>query len=162
MAAIAFLAFWIVLGIGVFLVAMSNGRGAPGTRPSETLATRRGIAVLIGSFCVLVGGVLPAVVIAKNTNQSKAGYQGVKLTAAERHGRELFGRTCNECHTLAAANTAGKVGPNFDQLRPPKSLVLDAIINGRAQGNGRMPAGLLSGPDAEDVAAFVAKVSGRN
>ena len=40
--------------------------------------------------------------------------------------------------------------------------MLDAIINGRARGVGRMPAGLYSGQDAQDVAAYVAKVAGHN
>jgi mono/diheme cytochrome c family protein len=85
----------------------------------------------------------------------------VTLNASEKRGRELFGTTCNECHTLAAANTSGRTGPNFDELRPPKSLVLNAIKQGRAQGNGRMPAALLGGQDAQDVANFIAKVAGR-
>jgi mono/diheme cytochrome c family protein len=55
----------------------------------------------------------------------------------------------------------GKVGPNLDQLRPPKALILDAIKNGRARGQGQMPAGLVDGQDAQDVADFVAKVAGR-
>jgi mono/diheme cytochrome c family protein len=39
--------------------------------------------------------------------------------------------------------------------------VLDAIKNGRARGVGQMPANLLSGEDAEDVADYVAAVAGR-
>ena len=47
-----------------------------------------------------------------------------------------------------------------DQLRPQKALVLDALKNGRARGNGQMAAGLYTGQDAEDVASYVAKASG--
>ena len=53
------------------------------------------------------------------------------------------------------------MGPNLDQLRPPKALILDAIQKGRARGQGQMPAGLVDGQDAQDVAAFVAAVAGR-
>ena len=44
-----------------------------------------------------------------------------------------------------------QVGPNLDNLRPPEKLVLDAIHNGRARGNGQMAADLVEGEDAEDV-----------
>ena len=83
------------------------------------------------------------------------------LTASEKHGRELFGQRCANCHTLKAANAVAAVGPNLDQLRPTKALVLDAIENGRANGNGQMAAGLYTGQDAEDVATFVAKAVGQ-
>ena len=83
------------------------------------------------------------------------------LTAAEKHGRELFGQRCANCHTLKASNAVAQVGPNLDTLRPPENLVLDAIKNGRAPGNGQMAANLVEGEDAEDVAAYVAKAVGQ-
>ena len=73
----------------------------------------------------------------------------------------VFGERCNNCHTLAAANTAGKVGPNLDQLKPPYALVLNAIQTGRIRGQGTMPADIVSGKDAQDVARFVAAVAGK-
>jgi mono/diheme cytochrome c family protein len=98
----------------------------------------------------------------------------VKLTDRERHGRTLFAKNCNTCHTLAASRGAGKVGPNLDALissingATPKetqanrvTFIRSAIAQGRARGNGQMPAGLLDGQDAADVAAFLAKVAGR-
>jgi mono/diheme cytochrome c family protein len=84
------------------------------------------------------------------------------LTASEQHGRELFGMRCGNCHTLEAANTSGAIGPNLDELRPPKALVLNAIENGRAKGNGQMAANLYTGQDAQDVANFVAKAVGQS
>ena len=53
------------------------------------------------------------------------------------------------------------MGPNLDNLRPPEKLVLDAIHNGRARGNGQMAADLVEGADADDVAAYVAKAVGQ-
>ena len=38
--------------------------------------------------------------------------------------------------------------------------MLNAIQNGRARGNGQMPAQLYTGQDAEDVAEYVARVAG--
>ena len=85
---------------------------------------------------------------------------GVDLTAAEVKGRSVFALKCSTCHTLSASNAVGRVGPNLDNLRPPKGLVLDAIKNGRARGQGQMPAGLVDGEDAQNVAAYIAATAG--
>jgi mono/diheme cytochrome c family protein len=164
MAAIAFLLFWILVAGGLFLVAISGG--ARGAREQVLQAQGRGgrrAATAIITLAFLVFGVaLPTYVIARNKDSDEAGKQGIPLNASEKRGQEIFGRRCNECHTLAAANTAGRVGPNLDKLRPPASLVLDAVTNGRTRGVGTMPAKIVQGRDAKDVAAFVAKVAGRD
>jgi len=164
MAVWALIAFWVVVGLGVFLAAF-RGRSTP-SRPGTgggSGGASSPVAV-IGSIVVIVafGIALPAVVLAGNSgNKTKKAPGGVDLTTAEAHGRELFAQNCSTCHTLRAANAVGRVGPNLDQLRPPKVLVLDAIAKGRARGQGQMPADLLAGGDAQDVAAFVAAVAGR-
>lgn len=99
-------------------------------------------------------------------------------------GEELFKQQCGSCHTLAAAGTAGIIGPNLD----------DAFASGREQGfeessiqqlvagqiryppEGRfnaegqyvtstgspaMPADLVTGDDVDSVAAYVASVAGK-
>jgi mono/diheme cytochrome c family protein len=77
------------------------------------------------------------------------------LSAAEQHGRDLFIQTCGACHTLDAAGTFGQIGPNLGDIPLTESDVRTAIrIGGR--GSGNMPANLLQGKDARDVAAFVA------
>jgi mono/diheme cytochrome c family protein len=78
----------------------------------------------------------------------------------QKKGQQLFGQRCRMCHTLKAANATGKVGPDLDEPPRSKALVLDAIKNGRANGNGNMPAGVYQGADAEAVAEFVAVASG--
>ncbi|WP_326924500.1 c-type cytochrome [Capillimicrobium parvum] len=83
------------------------------------------------------------------------------LTNAQAHGRELFTHNCATCHTLAASNAVGLVGPNLDNLRPNEALVLNAIHQGRARGQGQMPANLVTAQDAKDVAAYVSAVAGR-
>jgi mono/diheme cytochrome c family protein len=71
-------------------------------------------------------------------------------------GQQLFVQTCGGCHTLSAASSSGTAGPDLDKLRPSRAAVLAAIeVGGRA--TGAMPARLLSGAEAERVAAFVAK-----
>jgi mono/diheme cytochrome c family protein len=72
-------------------------------------------------------------------------------------GRDLFASTCGTCHTLAAAGTTGTVGPNLDDLKPDQATVLAAIQD----GPGAMPANLLTGAQAQQVAAFVATSAGR-
>ena len=107
-----------------------------------------------------------------NRDNANAQIGGNKLTSAEKTGRELFGQHCGFCHTLAAANAIGKIGPNLDTLQPAQSLILHTILNGCLQsppsgspqtclGNGTMPANILQGQQAVQVARFVAKVAGK-
>jgi mono/diheme cytochrome c family protein len=121
------------------------------------------VAVVAFLLALVVLGIgVPAAVIAAVDNRTDIPAADVSnLTAAEKHGQELFGRRCVYCHTLKAANAAAQVGPDLDNLRPNKALVLDAIKKGRAQGNGQMAAGIYTGKDADDVAAFVAKAVGQ-
>ncbi len=157
---IAFVIFWVILGLAVFFVAMRGGqRGRP--TPGESKAATR-LTILFVMILFAFGIAVPTLVLAENgAHKAAEAPGGVTLTAAEQHGRYLFGQACNVCHTLSASQTSGKVGPNLDILRPPEALVLDAIVNGRARGNGNMPEGLYTGANAQDVAAYVAAVAGR-
>lgn len=152
---------WVVLGAGVVLVAMSATRKPHSEDRRGSRAGRLSFGVGMTLLTVLGVIAIPAVVLSDNASSNAEAKGGVDLTAGEVHGRELFAANCSVCHTLAASNAVGRVGPNLDQLRPPKALVLDAIKNGRARGMGQMPAGLLSGEDAQDVADYVAAVAGR-
>jgi mono/diheme cytochrome c family protein len=86
------------------------------------------------------------------------------LSPAEVHGRDLFVQHCGSCHTLAAAGTVGQIGPNLGDIAVDEADVLHAIrtgggrhAKGRAPGpSGNMPRNLVTGKDAQDVAAFVA------
>ena len=158
---IAFVLFFVALGLGVVFVAF---RGGPRARPDRSggpsRGGRRAIGVGAGVVIILIGIVVPGLVLASNSSDPK-GPGGVTLTDADVEGRELFARNCSTCHTLRAANAVGLVGPDLDELRPPAALTLDAIAKGRARGQGQMPAGLLDGEDAEHVAGFIEKVAGR-
>ena len=74
---------------------------------------------------------------------------------ADDPAKALFVEACGSCHALEAAGTSGGIGPDLDQLGVDEEQTLAAIENGGA-GSGQMPAGLLSGKDAELVAAYVA------
>lgn len=170
LAVALFVAFWVVLGLGMFLIAARRGRG-----PSPT-AQKRGSNRFVGfafAFMVVVFGIgIPAAILIGNRVNASAQVGGYRLTAGEKTGRELFGQHCAVCHTLAAANAIGKVGPNLDEVRPAASLVLHTINNGclpnapsgsaeQCLGYGVMPANVVTGNNARDVANFVAQVAGR-
>ena len=59
------------------------------------------------------------------------------------------------CHELEAAGTSGAFGGNLDDGRPSEAAVLKAIVD----GPGTMPANILNGVDAQEVAAYVARVT---
>ena len=93
-------------------------------------------------------------------------------------GRVLFTQKCGTCHTLAQAGTGATVGPNLDaafaqaradgmdndtiegvvqtQIAAPRVVEKDALNYGEVY----MPADLVTGQDAEDVANYVASVAG--
>ena len=163
MTVLVFTLVFVALGLGVLFVAISGGPGGARRRmASQTRRTRR-IALFNFIVAVLVLGLgIPAAVIATVEARNDVPSANVSnLTSAEKRGRELFGDRCANCHTLKAAGAVAQVGPNLDNLRPPKNLVLDAIHNGRARGNGQMAADLVEGEDAADVASFVAKAVGQ-
>ena len=84
-------------------------------------------------------------------------------------GGKIFVERCSGCHTLGIAGTQGsavkpqtreyKDGPNFDQRKEEKDQILYAIRNG-GFSSGPMPQDILTGPDAQQVAEFIAKYSG--
>jgi mono/diheme cytochrome c family protein len=97
-------------------------------------------------------------------SESEGGVGSLRTEAAsesDEQGKELFIATCKSCHDLDAVQASGVTGPDLDELGGlDRERVLNAIENG-GTGQGRMPAGLLEGQDAEDVARYVARVAGR-
>jgi mono/diheme cytochrome c family protein len=163
MSTLVFVLIWVVLGLGLLLIALSGGPSGAAQRMMSTSRVARRVSIVLFAIVAVVLGVLvPAAVIAAVKDQDDIPEANVTdLTAAEKEGRELFGLRCANCHTLKAANAIASVGPNLDELRPNKELVLNAIENGRSQGNGQMAAGLYTGEEADNVAAFVAKAVGQ-
>jgi mono/diheme cytochrome c family protein len=81
-------------------------------------------------------------------------------------GKKLFVSKCGSCHTLARAQTKGTTGPNLDQAfqQALKDGMKRSGFRGAIHGwilnpnrNGVMPAKLVSGENAHDVAAYVAQ-----
>ena len=99
--------------------------------------------------------------VSQQTEQpsTKGAVSKEKKATASGPGKQLFMQNCGSCHTLAAAGTSGAVGPNLDDLAPDQQIVLSAIENG-GTGSGRMPKGLVTGKQAQQVADFVSQSAG--
>jgi mono/diheme cytochrome c family protein len=162
MAVLAFVLLFVLLGLGALFMGMSGGpKGARERLQTQSRRGGRGVTLVFVLAILLLGIAVPAAVIATDKGRNSIPEANVKsLTKLQEHGRELFAERCKNCHTLAAAKATARVGPNLDDLRPPKSLVLDAIRKGRARGSGNMAADLVEGEDAEAVAQFVAVAVG--
>jgi len=92
--------------------------------------------------------------------------------ASTRQGAELFYERCAGCHSLDAANSFGSKpegdiqpgertnGPNFNVRKVKREDVLFAIRNGGFSG-AIMPANIVTGTQAEEVADFLDKYSGK-
>ena len=74
-------------------------------------------------------------------------------------GKSIFTASCGSCHTLADAGTSGAVGPNLDEAKPPKALVVDRVTNGQ----GAMPSfkDSLDSQQIEAVAEYVSSAAGK-
>lgn len=156
------------------VVAFGASKGTfSGLGKAMLTTSRSGSRALNGTLAIVyVAGIiaLPLVFIIGNRDNSNAQVGGIRLTPAMAAGRELFGEHCGICHTLAADNAVGKIGPNLDELRPSEAQVLRTLANGCLQkptssatvclGYGTMPADIVEGQQAKDIAVFVSRIAG--
>jgi len=126
-----------------------------------------GIGRVLLLAAVVAGGLVALVVTIAVSSGGRSAHvearngQTIQLTPAETHGRELFAARCSGCHTLRAVHGVAQVGPSLDFLRPPAAVVRRRIHEGSQASNAVMPAEIFTGSEADDVAAFVARVAGR-
>jgi cbb3-type cytochrome c oxidase subunit III len=130
-------------------------------------------------------GVLGAGLAAVALLAAGCGTGGV-ASAGERpdtnNGQQLFTQSCGACHTLQAAGATATIGPNLDNAFAadrkegyPESSIENVVLDQIRLGSGplatyttnkkftpqtTMPANLVKGQDAIDVAAYVASVAG--
>ncbi|MHB1810429.1 MAG: hypothetical protein ACYCU0_14220 [Solirubrobacteraceae bacterium] len=163
---IAFFVLCGVVGLAVFAVAFAGGRRR--ALPGESAFAGRSI-ILAVVVAFAFGLVVPVLILYENGKHHAATAVGVHLTAAEVKGREDFAISCAVCHTLKATSSFGHTASNLDVVVPKepsysarKALVLKAILEGAHSGEGNMNPDYYEGPEAEDVAAFVAKVAGHS
>ena len=109
---------------------------------------------------------------------SGCGSEGHVEQSSTGGGERLFKEHCGQCHTLAAAGTQGRIGPNLDDafanVRSDKpgqgfdeSTIRDVVrgqiaypVEKPPTGAPGMPANLVEGDDADAVASYVASVAG--
>jgi mono/diheme cytochrome c family protein len=125
-------------------------------RMTRRLRTAAGLAAL----AVSVGAV------------SACGSEEVSVPASDptHNGAELFASHCAGCHTFSKAGTQGSAtktkdrervdGPSFDARKETVAQALYAIRNGGFSG-AIMPENIVTGREAQAVAEFLAKYSGR-
>lgn len=91
--------------------------------------------------------------------QNATGGEGAAEGGGAEAGKSVFAANCASCHTLAAADATGSVGPDLDQVKPS----LDKIKQMVEEGGGAMPAfaGQLSDDEITDVSEFVADNAGK-
>jgi mono/diheme cytochrome c family protein len=124
---------------------LSRARGA------FALAAGAGVLAVAGSGC---GGEVKA-----DDSQDKA-------------AAVSFNQHCSGCHSLKPANAYGSKpqgqieggertnGPNFNQRKVKRDDAIYAIRNGGFSG-AIMPANIVTGKEADQLAAYLAKYSGR-
>lgn len=124
-------------------------------RPVVTAAVALAAVVLLGAGC-----------------GETVGY--TEANGDKTNGKALFTEKCGSCHTLADAGTKGEIGPNLDDAFADSrrsglgestfvQVVRDAIaypIVEPSTGAPGMPADIVTGQDAVDVATYVASVAG--
>ena len=86
------------------------------------------------------------------------------------NGKALFTQNCGSCHVLDRAGTQGRTGPNLDAAfraalaRGMDRETIEGVVHRQIlhpRKNSVMPAGLVEGSDAQDVAAYVAYAAER-
>jgi mono/diheme cytochrome c family protein len=122
--------------------------------------TRARRALLILVSLAITAGVIAA-----------CGSEGISSSLPQQYrpAAELFAQRCSGCHTLNVAGTQGsatnvrtreyKDGPNFNQRIETHNCILYAIRNG-GFSSGPMPQDIVTGQQAEELAAFINKYSG--
>jgi mono/diheme cytochrome c family protein len=116
--------------------------------------------------------VLASAVAASALGIAACGSRGIEISESspDHRAAEIFDMHCSACHTLDVVGAEGsavkantreyKDGPNFNVRKEEKADVLYAIRNG-GFSSGPMPQDIIVGKEAEAVADFIAKYSGK-
>jgi mono/diheme cytochrome c family protein len=128
---------------------------------------RRWVTVKLGSLLLVVAALL----LAGCGGDETTGFEGANRS----NGKALFvsgadgKQSCGSCHTLLDAGTTATIGPNLDQAfgyscrQGFAEDTVYSIVHGQIDlAQGAMPADLVTGQDAVDVAAYVASVAGKD
>ena len=153
-----------------FVTTGPDGRGLPAPGMPRNLVTGDD-AQDVAAYVALVAGVsaaggattttaptpTPPPPTATTTATTTTSGGGSDLVA---QGKDVFAKSgCASCHTLKDAGATGTVGPNLDEAKPSKDLVVERVTNGKAP----MPSfkGQLTGEEIQAVAEYVSTVAGK-
>jgi mono/diheme cytochrome c family protein len=110
---------------------------------------------------------VPVVLAAVAFGAAGCGAVGRVTSGDASAGKQLFTQSCGACHTLADAGTKGQVGPNLDDAFSSDKQqdfsiqTMKDVIRGQiAYPENPMPANLVSGQRADDVATYIAQCAG--
>jgi uncharacterized cupredoxin-like copper-binding protein len=112
----------------------------------------------------LAGVTAAAAALALSSCSTHSGGGNVDLIS----GKQMFVAKCGSCHVLARAQTKGTTGPSLDEAfqRAIRDGMKRSGIRGVVHGQilhpnveGVMPAKIVTGQDAYDVAAYVAQAA---
>ena len=161
MELLVFLIPFLLLGGAVLFIAFSGGPG----KAREAYLTRggRGFKIAIPVLYLALGVLVPALILA-GRGQAAGGngsLQSADLTDKEEQGKDLFIQHCASCHNLDAVNARGVTGPDLDEIGKITPERITGAIESGGTGQGRMPANLVQGEDAELIGEYVSKVAGR-
>jgi cytochrome c6 len=113
---------------------------------------RGGVAVFALAAALLAGG---------------CGTGGISRAGDTDRGKKLFLEKCAGCHTLSAAGTHGNQGPNLDDAfayarrQGFEPVTIEQVVRDQIElAVPPMPQNLVTGSDADAVAAYVALVAG--
>jgi uncharacterized cupredoxin-like copper-binding protein len=121
------------------------------------------------------GGYAPLIVSLGVAALALSGCELKSSSANLVNGKTLFAQKCGGCHTLARAGTTGTAGPNLDEAFARsrydgmKSSTFEGIVHRQIENPNindqidpqtekplpKMPANIVTGQDARDVAAYV-------
>jgi mono/diheme cytochrome c family protein len=131
--------------------------GETGQEPKGCVADQNRAAEDIAAYVASVAGKPTAGTPASGADTSgsspKAG------AGAGPDGEAIFAQAgCGGCHTLGAAGSSGNVGPNLDDAKPSKDLVIERVT----KGMGAMPsfADTFSPDEIAAVADYVVASTG--
>jgi len=128
--------------------------------------------VIFGLLVIFLAVLIPWLAFRSDGDAARGAQE---VPSGLKEGQSLFQTNCGNCHTLYAAGTDGNFAPDLDELLSPsgppedeaaikgvEKRVLNAIEHGVDSSTtaGRMPPGILSGEQAEEVAEFVATTAG--
>jgi cytochrome c6 len=152
----------ILLVAALFIAfALASSFYFPRTRPDFP---GRRLGLFIAVTVLLFVAMMTAMIALAREEEEEAGAHGAEPAQAAGEGDATAGKDvfstagCGGCHTLEDAGSSGEVGPNLDEAKPDRELVIERVTNGM----GPMPSfkDELSEEQIRDVAAYVVQATG--